>query len=118
MTEVFLQKLRCPIDNGLLEIKIFESEICIDGEQDFLRIKHGVLINRGGKYIFPVQNFVPVLLIFETNFHENFRSKFKKELLDFGEYTWASKECEPGEKFVQNSFTEEWNLTQGDQLSF
>ncbi len=118
MTEHFLQKLRCPIDNNILEVIIFENEICVEGELKFLRIKHGVLINRVGKNIYPIQNFVPVLLIFETNFHQNFRAKYKIELSAYSDYTWPSKECEPGEKFVQNSFTDEWNLTQGDQLSF
>jgi len=118
LTEQFLQKLRCPIDNAMLEIVVFESEPCIQNGRHFIRIKNGVLINKNGSYIYPIQNFVPVLLIFETNFHNKFRLKFKSELVLYNEYTWPEKKCEPGEKFIQNSFTDEWNLTQGDQLSF
>jgi ubiquinone/menaquinone biosynthesis C-methylase UbiE/uncharacterized protein YbaR (Trm112 family) len=116
MIELLNEKLRCPIDKGVLELIVFEEEVI--GISNFKRIKNGILLNARLKVFYPIQNFVPVLLRFPTSFHQIFAAKFKEELKPYQSYKLPNLSCEKGERFIQKTFTDEWNLTQDNELSF
>jgi ubiquinone/menaquinone biosynthesis C-methylase UbiE/uncharacterized protein YbaR (Trm112 family) len=114
MKTSFLKRLRCPITNTTLTLQSFEEEV-IDND---IIIKEGVLISEKAKVWYPISNYVPVMLIFKTDFHERFKDKYAQQLSTYSDLNIPQGKCEKGEKFVQKTFTEEWSLTQESELSF
>jgi len=111
--------LRCPIDSKELELVVFVQEEIISST-NFNRIKHGLLLNKRLNIIYPIFNYTPVMVCFETNLHKLFSKQFENNLKDYQSFHYANLQPEKGEKFIQNSFSEEWNLTEteDDELSF
>ncbi len=124
MKYFLLRHLVCPLDNEQLDIEIFKAEkneLTVDdrariqargdSSDDFgTEIIHGVLINNRKKWLYPVFNTVPRLLLFEHPLLKLFAHKFKNELRSlFGRgYSFPSGPRIPGESNVLASFSNEW----------
>lgn len=119
MKAELLDKLRCPISRASLRLVSFESEVvtAANGSEGQLT-REGVLLSDKAKVWYPISNYVPVLLVFQTSFHEHFAKRFALQLSKIPEFRAPDGQCEKGEKFIQQSFTEEWNITQENALSF
>jgi ubiquinone/menaquinone biosynthesis C-methylase UbiE/uncharacterized protein YbaR (Trm112 family) len=113
-----LASLRCPISGGELRLHAFETEDVTTENGDVHITKEGLLLSDDVRVWYPISNYVPVLLAFHTSFHERFHARHKERFSTFDEYRMPYEECEQGEAFIQQSFTEEWNLTQDNALSF
>jgi len=118
MKHAFLPRLRCPISGGDLRLHSFETEV-IDADGESVTVtKEGVLLSESEKVWYPINNYVPVLLTFKTKFHDWFHELHKDTFTGLAGYRMPYRECEEGERFIQQSFTEQWNLTQESALSF
>jgi ubiquinone/menaquinone biosynthesis C-methylase UbiE/uncharacterized protein YbaR (Trm112 family) len=114
----FLNRLRCPISGGELAIHSFESDVIETDEEELLATKEGILLSEEGRVWFPITNYVPVLLRFRTRFHDQFFQLHEEQFAEFSEYQMPYGIPEKGELSVQQSFTDQWNLVQDDDLSF
>jgi len=119
MLHKFIEILRCPIDGKELElVEFFKEEI--DAQVKFVRIKNGLLLNKRQNICYPIFNYTPIMVCFETNLHKSFSDLFSQELSNYKSYSFPKLNPEKGEKFIQNSFSEEWGLTEteNEELSF
>jgi SAM-dependent methyltransferase len=107
-------RLHCPDCAGELRLEPFTVEQ-EDGRE---YVKDGLLLCEGCHVRYPIEADTPVLLRFSTPFHDWFDRKHEAELGDFGEYTAPRGEARPGEEHVQETFTDEWDLTRDNELSF
>jgi len=67
---------------------------------------------------YPVMDYVPVLLVFSTTVHDRFAQTHAKEFGALKGFTPPKGKPEIGEKAVQDTFTDEWNMVQDNELSF
>ena len=118
MRRNIIKLLKCPIDGQELELVIFNSESFGEVKDSFLRVKNGLLLNQRLKIMYPIFSYVPILLRFTTQLHNKFYEQFLTSLKEYGQFVYADLPCEKGEDFIQRTFTDEWNLTQNDDLSF
>lgn len=114
-----IEKKRIELDEkesitGFDSTKTKEEEIFEDSVEEV--VKEGVLICESCKVWYPISNYVPVMLVFRTQFHDFFAKKHHLELPNG--YTFPKWSAKPGEKNIQETFTEEWNALQDDELSF
>jgi SAM-dependent methyltransferase len=107
-------KLHCPACMGALALERFSDEQH-DGQT---YVETGVLLCEACRISYPVESGTPVMLRFKTAFHDWFASAHADRLGEFAEYSHPSGEARPGELSVQETFTDEWNLTREDELSF
>jgi uncharacterized protein YbaR (Trm112 family)/ubiquinone/menaquinone biosynthesis C-methylase UbiE len=128
-----LDKLCCPLCRGELTLSSFVEEsikylqhppTILEGEEGYINeenervIKEGVLLCQQCKVWYPIYSYVPVLLVFKTYFHKRFAQEYAKRLELLSEYGTPTGLPEPGEKSVQETFTDEWNCVQDNDLSF
>jgi len=113
-----LDRLVCPLTGGPLRLVPFETEEVACGDGPLTRVREGALVSDQAQVWYPVSRFVPVLLAFSTPFHERFRREHAAALQALAAYRTPDGPCEEGERNVQQTFTEEWNLTQENELSF
>ena len=113
-----LASLRCPISGGVLRLHSFETEQVSTDVGDAHLTKEGLLLSDEAQVWYPISNYVPVLLAFQTTFHDRFHARHKERFTAFSGYRMPYEKCEQGETFIQQSFTEEWNLTQDNELTF
>ncbi len=121
-----IKKLCCPMCKGHLAIETIEKEKLELQEEDLSNnnddpntgevVKEGLLICNNCKVWYPVSNYIPVMLVFTTPFHDHF-AKLHNLMLKDG-YTFPKWQAMPGEKSVQETFTDEWNVLKDDELSF
>ena len=115
-------ELCCPICRSNLDLHEigadFVAQVEIEAYAADRNIERGVLICGDCRTYFPIERSVPVLLVFSTNFHRSFARNNRGALASFPDCTPASGSPEQGERYVQESFTDEWNLMQGDDLLF
>ena len=83
-------------------------------------MREGLLLCASCKVWFPVSSYVPVMLIFSTNFHRLFLSRYRQHLESLSEYQMPAESANPGERSIQETFTDEWNATDlnDESLSF
>ena len=67
---------------------------------------------------YPIESGTPVMLRFRTSFHDWFSRNHSRRLQSFARYSLPSGSPRPGELDVQETFTDEWNLTRESDLSF
>ena len=128
MNAKILNRLCCPICEGLLSIQPFleeeaESLVPIAGEKEHDKegeriIKEGVLLCTDCKVWFPIYSYVPVMLVFKTPFHERFAGEHAEEIGKFKGYAMPDQRPEGGERSIQETFTDEWDKVQENELSF
>ena len=119
MQPKIIEILRCPIDSKELELVVFDMEE-IQTPFKFERIKSGLLLNKRLNIFYPIYNYTPVMVRFETNLHKSFYKLFEQKLSGYTSYSFPNLDPEKGEKYIQNSFSEEWSLTEteSDELTF
>jgi SAM-dependent methyltransferase len=114
MERTACDKLRCPACLGELTVEPFAEE-----EHDGLSfVQTGLLLCERCRTSYPIEAGTPVLLRFRTAFHDWFARERADRLRGFGGYSMPSGEARAGELAIQESFTDEWNLTTEDELSF
>ncbi len=130
-----IKKLSCPMCKGHLVLETIEKERfelhvkeltarcnVLNTEEEMFKnsiheiIKEGLLICNSCKVWYPISNYVPVMLVFRTLFHDHFARKHHLHLTEG--YTFPKWRAKPGEKNIQETFTEEWNTLKDDELSF
>lgn len=105
----FTSKLACPLCASDLRAKVFSG--------DELNIENGALLCDACKTWYPVANYVPVLLDFKIGFHDSFVTKFGHGALLEG-YSFPSGSPRPGEASVQETFSDQWDTVQDNEMSF
>jgi SAM-dependent methyltransferase/uncharacterized protein YbaR (Trm112 family) len=132
MLEKLSKSLCCPLCEGELILKSFIEEAIesIPNQTDLTsseksltqgsqrRIKEGALLCSECKVYYPIFSYVPVMLPFETNFHKKFAQDNYQKLQDFSEYKIPNGSARPGEKSVQETFTDQWHTVVDSELSF
>jgi SAM-dependent methyltransferase len=108
------ERLRCPTCLGELGLERF-SDSQHDGHT---YVEQGGLLCPDCRLLYPIESETPVMLRFATAFHDWFASAHADHLRRFDGYSLPSGEARPGELSVQETFTDEWNLTREDELSF
>jgi len=81
-------------------------------------VKEGVLLCSACMSWYPIFAYVPVMLVFETRFHKYFAAKHDKQLQTISDYRSPRGVPKADERSVQETFTEEWDRVQGNELSF
>lgn len=132
MLEKMLNSLCCPLCGEELLLKPFVEET-IELERDEpgerlekelldktsgKRIQEGVLLCSACKVYYPIYSYVPVMLVFETNFHKKFAKENAQKLQLFSGYKTPNGTARPGEKSVQETFTDQWDTVEDSELSF
>jgi uncharacterized protein YbaR (Trm112 family)/ubiquinone/menaquinone biosynthesis C-methylase UbiE len=128
-----LDKLCCPLCQGELTLNSFVEEsikylqhppTMLEGEEGYVNeddervIKAGVLLCQQCKIWYPIYSYVPVMLAFETRLHKRFARDYAERFELLSEYSMPNRLPEPGEKSIQETFTDEWNCVQDNDLSF
>ena len=67
---------------------------------------------------YPVFSYVPVMLVFETSFHRWFAERYGEQISRLAGYKMPNRPPQPGEKSIQDTFTDQWDEVQEDELSF
>jgi uncharacterized protein YbaR (Trm112 family) len=125
-----LSTLCCPTCKGDLILEAFieenieyfhqdsdETKDC-DQEKTERVVKEGVLLCQHCGVWYSIWAYVPVMLAFETTFHKKFAKEHGDALRTLSAYRAPGGPPQPGEKSVQETFTDEWDCVQNDNLSF
>jgi len=118
-----LDRLCCPICKGELELRPFAEPASDDdegpdqGSAERL-VEDGVLLCPGCRVWYPVFSYVPVMLVFETSFHRWFAERYGEQISRLAGYKMPNRPPQLGERSVQETFTDEWDEVQEDELSF
>jgi SAM-dependent methyltransferase/uncharacterized protein YbaR (Trm112 family) len=128
-----LNKLCCPLCLGALSLHSFVEEsikylpqppTILESKEEYIHddservIKDGVLLCQQCRTWYPIYSYVPVMLVFETDFHTRFVRDYAGQFALLSEYSMPNGLPEPGEKSIQDTFTDEWNCVQDNELSF
>ena len=120
-----LARLRCPSCRGELELKSFAEEsldsagsTAENKEPGRRIIKDGCLLCHECRVWYPINACVPVMLVFKTRFHSHFATRFQAQLAESAGYDFPRGAPRPGELSIQETFTEEWEKLDYDDLSF
>ena len=118
-----LEKLCCPTCRGELDLRPFAEPGSDDGEgpgqgSDERFVEDGVLLCPGCGVWYPLFSYVPVMLVFETSFHRWFAERYGEQIRRLAGYKLPNRPPQPGERSVQETFTDEWDEVQEDELSF
>jgi SAM-dependent methyltransferase/uncharacterized protein YbaR (Trm112 family) len=105
-----LNRLRCPSCKSGLELRAIEEQ------QE--EIRHGVLMCSQCRTWYPVMDYIPILLVFKTRVHTLFARRFSEVIEPIGDYRMPRLNPEHGEASIQDTFTEEWQTTEDDSLTF
>jgi SAM-dependent methyltransferase/uncharacterized protein YbaR (Trm112 family) len=105
-----MPRLCCPLCAHDLDAKAFDGN---DKE-----IVTGILLCEGCTTWFPIANRVPVLLDFETKFHQSFADHNASKVTLFSRFKKPNGKPRKGEISVQATFSDEWNKVQHSDLSF
>jgi ubiquinone/menaquinone biosynthesis C-methylase UbiE/uncharacterized protein YbaR (Trm112 family) len=107
-------KLRCPECRGRLTLEPFATEE--HGGRVF--VESGVALCEPCRISYPIESGTAVMLRFGTSFHDWFARAHDERLARFAGYSLPHGSPRPGELSVQETFTDEWNLTRESDLSF
>ncbi|MEL3889855.1 methyltransferase domain-containing protein [Ferrovibrio sp. MS7] len=110
MNPKLLPLLRCPVSGSSLRLEAIECE----GDA----VRTGLLLCDNAKLWYPIVNFVPILLAFPTPLLTRFAADHAAALAAHPGYAPPDLLPMPGERSVQQTFTEEWNGLADDELTF
>jgi SAM-dependent methyltransferase len=108
------ERLRCPTCLGELELERFR-DVEHEGRT---YVETGALLCAACRLLYPIEAETPVMLRFRTAFHDWFERSHGDRLRELGDYSMPNATARPGELAIQETFTDEWNLTTEDELSF
>jgi SAM-dependent methyltransferase len=130
MHERILSRLCCPTCKAELSLCIYskenfegiarsssEADKFVDSGVETI-VREGVFLCSNCKVWYPIYSYVPVMLVFETDFHKKFAKIHATEFAAISEYAAPGSLPTIGEESVQATFTDEWNSVQNSQLSF
>ena len=132
MLEKILNTLCCPLCKSELILKAFVEEsrdLSLDktapslskeivAKSSHRKIKEGVLLCSQCKVYYPIYSYVPVMLVFETDFHRKFIKENVQQLNLIPDYKIPNGSPYPGEKSVQETFSDQWHMVEESELSF
>jgi len=129
VNDTTLAKLCCPLCKGGLSLRSFQgddlraaqAEGITHGSAACRATRDGVLLCAACKAWYPVSSYIPVMLTFETPFHRYFMQQHAEQLCSLAEYAAYRipyGQPRPGERSIQDTFTDEWDTVQGNELSF
>lgn len=119
MNQRLQELLCCPSCEGDLIMYPFEEDRTeIPGQGNALVIKDGALCCERCRVWYPVMDYVPIMLTFSTPVHGKFAARHPQPMELLAGYTTPKGKPQPGERSVQQTFSEEWNLIQNNELSF
>ena len=111
-----LEKLVCPISGTPLSVGMIEEHHSDNGKS---YLKTGCLFSEESGFIYPVINGVPVMLTFETPLSRDFWEKYKAMIETLPvEVRLPDLDPMPGERSIQETFTEEWGGLGDDDVVF
>src|SRR5882757_7785754 len=103
MRPCLIEKLRCPKCKRSLRAIPFE-------EDNFGDIRCGVILCHECSFWYPIERHIPIMLLFETPFHREFAQRNTDRLRDLSGFRIPDLKPRPGEKSVQETFTDEWSI--------
>ena len=106
-------ELRCPACLAALRLEPFATEH--EAGREFVR--DGVMLCESCRVLYPIESHTPVLLRFSTPFHDWFAGIHESELHPFSAYSSPRGVARTGEEAIQETFTDEWNLTREHELA-
>ena len=109
-----VSRLRCAATGAPLELHIIDAE---EHEHRTL-VRTGILYCPQSKYWYPIVHYVPVLLAFSTRLAQRFRVEHATAFSDLADYRTPDLAPMPGERSVQQTFTEEWSDLGDDNRTF
>ncbi len=115
MKATLLERLRCPVcGSRLTEVDLGSARTAEEDHPD------GLLLCAPCRLRFPVRAGIPVMLLFPTRFHEEFDARWASEIARHPGFAGPREAPAPGEKTVQETFTEEWQpiAESDDELTF
>jgi len=121
MKPSLLEFLCCPTCGGELVLHSFVVE-CVqmtDGVRDRESvIREGTLACAQCRTWHPILEYIPVMLAFPTRVHRLFAEKYRQRLDSFPGYSMPRGAPKPGEKSIQETFSDEWARLPDGELSF
>lgn len=114
MDPSFAESLRCPVSGGALTLHPIATES--RGGRDCVRT--GLLLCAQSRLWYPIVNFVPIMLGFATPLVAAFAQAHAGALAAHPGYAAPDLAPMPGERSVQQTFTEEWGDLAADALTF
>ena len=114
MDRSFLDTLRCPVSGGQLTLHAIDT---VERAGRPL-VKTGILLSADGRLWYPIINFVPIMLTFRTPLAEGFARNHAAIIAGLGGAQLPDLPPMPGERSVQQTFTEEWGDLAADQRTF
>ena len=85
---------------------------------DEVVVKDGALSCAPCRVWYPVMDYIPVMLTFSTRVHRVFAARHADKLKAIADFTPPRQKAMPGERSVQETFSDEWGLIKEDDLSF
>jgi SAM-dependent methyltransferase/uncharacterized protein YbaR (Trm112 family) len=126
-----LRQLRCPQCQGLLDLHVFAEEgLNVPAAPLRLRapeaddaaltriVRSGLLVCPSCAVWYPIESYVPVMLVFKLPFHDRFRRQYAEQFRDWANLSPPRWSPERGERSVQQTFTEEWDAVRESELTF
>jgi uncharacterized protein YbaR (Trm112 family)/ubiquinone/menaquinone biosynthesis C-methylase UbiE len=119
--------LCCPVCGGDLNLNAFVEERVQMAQPESVQyrgldhetvVKEGVLSCARCRVWYPVLEYIPVMLIFPTCVHRKFSEKHQQHMGVVSGYTMPTGNPEAGERSVQETFSDEWDRLQDNELSF
>src|SRR5256885_725325 len=95
-----LPALRCPVTSTPLDVQVIASE----QQNGRTIVRTGVLYSEQSRYWYPIINYVPVLLTFETRLATRFRSEHAAAFEALAGYRAPAESPMAGEMSVQKTF--------------
>lgn len=128
MWKRFAKELCCPVCSGDLGLEAIEQNLVelpaevlataakAGHESEAFRtyVDFGLLSCDGCKVVYPIWDGLPVFSVYETGVHKSFAAKFSDRLPSG--YRFPSRQPEPGETFVMDSFSVEWADYEYDEV--
>jgi ubiquinone/menaquinone biosynthesis C-methylase UbiE/uncharacterized protein YbaR (Trm112 family) len=122
----------CPLSKEPLSLHSFEEHEIELSPSDLARasalgiapsglarvVKTGVLsCEQSGKW-YPIINYVPLLLDYATELHQDFLNRYRSQSEVFSRYDLPNGTPRPGEATIRKNFTKEWSTLHLDNTSF
>ncbi|MDD2665848.1 MAG: class I SAM-dependent methyltransferase [Methanocellales archaeon] len=104
-----MNELVCPLCKGNINAINFQRNIGKgESEVECQTIKEGVLACDKCKLIYPIINYIPIMLDFPTNITTEFLGRYNDKLEEFKDYTIPNNKPRPGEVYIQKAFSKQW----------
>jgi SAM-dependent methyltransferase/uncharacterized protein YbaR (Trm112 family) len=117
-------RVRCPLCRGKLTCKAFVAEDvsfpATSSQPAETRpvVKEGVFLCDACRTWYPIAAYVPVMLPFASAMTESFAKARANDMSAIAGYHPPTGKPRPGELFVQETFSDQWDLVQDDDLTF